>query len=234
MIHLFFGTKAPGNWDEDEIQSLLDVAEKSIKNSISELNVRGWCLRKKRAVGVIANEGCTITKEVLDETVLRVQDELDRHTNGTLPFCAFNGGSDVWVDCGNKRVGVSILSSYLGLPVKETIHVGDQFLSNGNDFAARDICPCIWITNPDETTYILKSILRLAGASLEPSNNYSLQLEGIDEVKNSSDANESFDAGDDYDNDYHEEFLPDEKKINFSSVVMRNSIITSGTASFGK
>ena len=37
------------------------------------------------------------------------------------------------------------------------------FLSN----TARDICPCVWITSPDETTYILKTILRLAGVSLE-------------------------------------------------------------------
>ena len=37
-----------------------------------------------------------------------------------------------------------------------------QFLSTGNDVAARGVCPCIWITSPDETTYILKSILRLA------------------------------------------------------------------------
>ena len=34
---------------------------------------------------------------------------------------------------------------------------------------ARDICPCVWITSPEETTYILKSILRLAGVGLEES-----------------------------------------------------------------
>ena len=28
------------------------------------------------------------------------------------------------------------------------------------------ICPCVWITSPEETTYILKSILRLAGVPL--------------------------------------------------------------------
>ncbi len=44
--------------------------------------------------------------------------------------------------------------------------LGDQFLNTGNDFAARSICPCVWITSPDETTYILKSILRLAGVPL--------------------------------------------------------------------
>jgi hypothetical protein len=39
------------------------------------------------------------------------------------------------------------------------------WLFQGNDYAARDICPCIWITSPDETTYILKTILRFAGAN---------------------------------------------------------------------
>ncbi len=34
-------------------------------------------------------------------------------------------------------------------------------------FTARDVCPCIWITSPEETTYILKTILRLAGVSLQ-------------------------------------------------------------------
>ena len=50
--------------------------------------------------------------------------------------------------------------------MKETLHIGDQFLNTGNDFAARSVCPCVWITSPEETTYILKSILRLAGVPL--------------------------------------------------------------------
>jgi hypothetical protein len=88
--------------------------------------------------------------------------------NGTgphIPFCAFNGGRDVWVDVGNKRVGVEVLGAYMGVDAKEVLHIGDQFLNTGNDYAARDICPCIWITSPDETTYILKTILRFAGAN---------------------------------------------------------------------
>ena len=60
-------------------------------------------------------------------------------------------------------MGVLMLQSYLGVPSVQTLHIGDQFLNTGNDYAARDVCPCIWITSPEETTYILKSILRLAG-----------------------------------------------------------------------
>jgi hypothetical protein len=74
-------------------------------------------------------------------------------------------------------VGVEVLQSYLGLDnhrerdgqdnyVCSTLHIGDQFLNTGNDYAARGICPCVWITSPEETTYILKSIIRLAGLSL--------------------------------------------------------------------
>lgn len=63
-------------------------------------------------------------------------------------------------------MGVQVLQSYLGIPPEETLHIGDQFLNTGNDFAARSVCPCVWITSPEETTYILKSILRLGGVPL--------------------------------------------------------------------
>ena len=59
-----------------------------------------------------------------------------------------------------------MLQSYLGVQAVKTLHIGDQFLNTGNDVAARSVCPCIWITSPDETTYILKSILRLAGKGI--------------------------------------------------------------------
>jgi IMP and pyridine-specific 5'-nucleotidase len=157
----------PGNWNEDEIQSLLDIAETTIIKSMKELRLRGSILRKKRAVGLYPKPNQLIPREALDETVLRVHEMLNQHESVKLPFCAFNGGSDVWVDVGNKRVGVEMLAAYLGIAPDRIIHVGDQFLNTGNDHAARGVCPCIWITNPDETTYILKSILRLAGVPLD-------------------------------------------------------------------
>ena len=156
----------PGNWDDDEVKILLDVAEECMSKSVKEQNLRARLIRKKRAVGLVPKADERIPREALDETILRVQAELQRHSDVSLPFCAFNGGSDAWVDCGNKRVGVAILQSYLGVPNVSTLHIGDQFLNTGNDFAAREICPCVWITSPEETTYILKSILRLAGVSL--------------------------------------------------------------------
>ena len=34
-----------------------------------------------------------------------------------------------------------------------------QFLNTGNDVAARDVCPCVWIVNPTETRQVLKHVL---------------------------------------------------------------------------
>jgi IMP and pyridine-specific 5'-nucleotidase len=62
----------------------------------------------------------------------------------TLPFCAFNGGNDVFVDIGDKSWGVLACQKYFGtseghsIEGARTLHVGDQFLSAGsNDFKAR-------------------------------------------------------------------------------------------------
>lgn len=158
-------SESPGNWRESDITSILDMSEECFRSSLIEQNMRATIIRKKRSVGLIPKADEKIPREALDETVLRTQTLLDE-SKVTLPFCAFNGGRDAWVDVGNKRVGVTVLQSYLGIPVEETLHIGDQFLYTGNDFAARSVCPCVWITSPEETTYILKSILRLAGVPL--------------------------------------------------------------------
>ncbi|GMH83662.1 hypothetical protein TL16_g09675, partial [Triparma laevis f. inornata] len=148
---------SPGNWSQASISSLLDVAYESFTESLSDMKITGRVIRKKRAVGLIPQSGKTIPREVLDECVLRVQSALYEKSvsYNSLPYCAFNGGTDAWVDCGNKRVGVSILQSYLGFSAEECLHVGDQFLNTGNDYAARGCSPCAWITGPDETGYIL-------------------------------------------------------------------------------
>ena len=159
-------SETPGNWDEASTQSLLDKAEASMQTSMNEQNLRARIIRKKRGVGLIPKPNEQISREALDEAVLRVQSELVQDCV-ELPFCAFNGGRDAWVDVGNKRVGVQVLQSYLGVVAAEMLHIGDQFLNTGNDYAARGVCPCVWITDPEETTYILKLILRLANVSLE-------------------------------------------------------------------
>lgn len=162
-------SETPANWAEDDVQNLLNVAEEITNKTIEELNLRGRAIRKRRSVGLVPNPGQEIPRESLDEAVLRVHEVVNKMNEGRgpgLPYCSFNGGNDAWVDVGNKRVGVQVLQSYLGISAHDTLHIGDQFLNTGNDFAARTVAPCIWITNPQETTYILKSILRLAGVSV--------------------------------------------------------------------
>jgi hypothetical protein len=41
----------------------------------------------------------------------------------TIPWCAFNGGNDAFVDVGNKKVGVEGLMRYLGVDAERTLHV---------------------------------------------------------------------------------------------------------------
>ena len=50
-----------------------------------------------------------------------------------------------------QRCAVQGLQEYLGIAPESTLHVGDQFLNTGNDWACRDACPTLWITSPDET-----------------------------------------------------------------------------------
>lgn len=178
--------EAPGNWDEADVQNLLDIAENSFNQSIKNLNIRGRVIKKRRAVGLVPKPNMLIPREALDETVLSLQDQLGRMSSArgvNLPRCIFNGGTDCWCDSGNKRVGVLMLQSYLGVQAVKTLHIGDQFLNTGNDYAARDVCPCIWITSPEETTYILKSILRLAGLGVATEQENALAIPKQDELK---------------------------------------------------
>ncbi len=89
------------------------------------------------------------------------------------------GGSDVFVDIGDKSWGVLSCQRYLGgIEGSKTLHVGDQFLSAGaNDFKvwyrsnkaisceadiartqARLACTTAWIANPAETVQLLDEI----------------------------------------------------------------------------
>ena len=90
----------------------------------------------------------------MDEIVLRMMEAL-RNKNVNLPYCAFNGGCDAWVDVGDKAVGVAALKVWFNFDGSSCIHVGDQFLNVGNDIKAREQCPCLWITTPKETAKML-------------------------------------------------------------------------------
>jgi IMP and pyridine-specific 5'-nucleotidase len=126
--------ECPANWAGTDILELLDAAQSEVERTVEDLNLRGRVIRKYRSVGLVPRTGHEVTRESLDETVLRVKERLS-HLNGgkgpKLPYCAFNGGSDAWVDAGNKRVGVQVLQSYLGIDAVETLHIGTKQIMIG-------------------------------------------------------------------------------------------------------
>jgi len=108
-----------------------------------------------------------IKREALNEVALSVQEALRTASPPiSIPFCAFNGGRDVWIDVGNKAVGVEVMQAFLHIPPESSLHVGDQFLSVGNDYAARGSTPCIWIVSPNETIKVLEHLLEVMGIEI--------------------------------------------------------------------
>ncbi|KIX06741.1 uncharacterized protein Z518_04717 [Rhinocladiella mackenziei CBS 650.93] len=161
-------------WSEPAIQSLLDVAEAAFHSCIRTLHLQARVLRKERAVGIYAaDQSKKLTREQLEETVLVVQQVVESSltTSGTdepalhanIPFTVFNGGADVFLDIGDKSLGVQSCQQWFGgIPPSSTLHVGDQFLSGGgNDFKARSACCCAWIASPAETVALLDEMIAL-------------------------------------------------------------------------
>ena len=101
-------------WSDDAIQQLLDVAEAALLGCMKTMNLPAQLVRKDRAVGIVPLPATSatqapprFTREQLEETVLVTQQMLETSVAGqTLPFCAFNGGNDVFVDIGDKSWGV--------------------------------------------------------------------------------------------------------------------------------
>ena len=169
------------DWTEENVTALLDVAEAALKDCISCMKLPVQVLRKKRAVGIFPSKGVRLSREQLEETVLVVQRIVEMSPAGKrIPFCAFNGGNDVFVDIGDKSWGVMACQRYFGgIEGSRSLHVGDQFLSAGaNDFKvssllnelvecdidvvqARLACTTAWIANPTETCQLLDEIVDL-------------------------------------------------------------------------
>ncbi|KAL2826307.1 IMP-specific 5-nucleotidase [Aspergillus cavernicola] len=148
-------------WEEDDITNLLDIAESSLRACVKNLNLPVSVLRKDRAVGVYPEKQGQLHREQLEETVLVVQNTVERSSVGSrLPFCAFNGGNDVFVDIGDKSWGVRACQHYFkNIDASRTLHVGDQFLSAGaNDFKARLASTTAWIASPAETVQLLDEL----------------------------------------------------------------------------
>lgn len=182
------------SWDQESIQYIVDVAEKHLIHLQNKFGIQDpsktCIIRKERSVGIIPVNGFKILREHLEEIVLSCSSRLaELHLNmkreqscdlsekDNIKFCAFNGGSDVWVDIGDKSLGVESLQRYLCTssndyshicPIlkSETLHVGDQFASLGaNDFKARLSACTAWITNPSETVDLLDFLIQNINAS---------------------------------------------------------------------
>lgn len=166
-------TPEMATWSDADISSLLNLAEGALRDCMRALDLQATLIRKDRAVGIVPSGGVKLARETLEETVLVVQKTLEVSAlrdprRARVPFCAFNGGNDVFVDIGDKSWGVAVCQEYFGKKAggggghirgEGTLHVGDQFLSAGsNDFKARSVCTTAWIASPAETVELLDEV----------------------------------------------------------------------------
>ncbi|GLC52785.1 hypothetical protein PLESTB_000668100 [Pleodorina starrii] len=143
------------SWREEDITALLDEGEAMLQEGAKRLNLAVNIIRKNRAVGIVPTQPTIY--EVLEDIALTIQTQL---VSPRVPFCAFNGGNDVFVDVGNKLLGLEALMKYLKVTPPEVLHVGDRFTDSGNDVATRDICSVLWVANPEETGFFIKMLLK--------------------------------------------------------------------------
>lgn len=151
------------SWSETDILNVLDLAEEVLRELIKKLCLPASVIRKNRGVGLVPDKGAKLTREQLEESVLSTRRRLESSSSAQrIKFCAFDGGSDVWVDIASKDLGVASLQSYHGgISPKQTLHIGDQFASvSSNDFKARLAGCTVWIASPEETVAILDDLMR--------------------------------------------------------------------------
>ena len=70
---------------------------------------------------------------------------------------------------GSGQAGTAYDCGILSLNLHYVLCMYFQFLKTGNDLAARDTCPCIWITNPRETGKVLQYVLNFMEIRAVPS-----------------------------------------------------------------
>lgn len=82
-------------WTQCDVTALLDIAEKALRECVTNMRLPAEILRKERAVGIVRKSGSDpqkFTREQLEETVLVAQQVVEMSAAGRkLPFCAFNG-----------------------------------------------------------------------------------------------------------------------------------------------
>ncbi|SBT78642.1 IMP-specific 5'-nucleotidase, putative [Plasmodium ovale] len=162
--------------DDKTVENILNISQKCLEQVISDFKLCAQIQRKEKSIGLVPNKipsqsnkneekNYMIKYEVLEEAVIRVKKEIIKNK---APYCAFNGGQDLWVDIGNKAEGLIILQKLLNIQKKKCCHIGDQFLHSGNDFPTRFCSLTLWISNPQETKACLKSIMNMNMKSFIP------------------------------------------------------------------
>jgi len=154
------------SWRTEDIDRLLTLADENLRAACARHRLDVQFLRKERAVGCYPTQaGVRIAYETLEDVALTLQDLLQTHPEAPkgIPFCAFNGNRDVWVDIGDKRIGIEALQQFLGVEQSQTCHLGDRFTSTGNDSRARSVAMTVWVTNPLETEQYLEIFLSELG-----------------------------------------------------------------------
>lgn len=186
-------------WDQDLIARIMEASYQHLdylrKKMRLDSSAKTKIIRKERSLGIIPVPDYKILRETLEEIVLSLLNKLneilnqkhqplhlggaeidhpititDEVSSSDVRVCAFNGGSDVWVDIGDKALGVAALQRYLcrfhgedevcPITKSESLHIGDQFASVGaNDFKARLSACTVWIANPRETKKILDFLI---------------------------------------------------------------------------
>ena len=114
------------------MQAFLDRGQDFLEKNAEELGIVVDVIRKQYAVGIVPTSGTIY--ENLEEMSLAAQAEL---SDAEVPFCAFNGGNDVFVDVGNKNIGLRALMQFFGIEGHQSLHVGDRFTLTGNDTKVR-------------------------------------------------------------------------------------------------
>ena len=66
----------------------------------------------------------------------------------------------MFVDVGNKHIGLQALMKHLKVKGSQTLHVGDRFTLTGNDSKVRESASILWVANPDETTFFMRLLYR--------------------------------------------------------------------------
>ncbi|ODV77577.1 IMP-specific 5'-nucleotidase 1 [Suhomyces tanzawaensis NRRL Y-17324] len=187
------------SWNKEKVSYIMQTIHKHFLHLQNKFGLveHTTIILKERSAGIIPNPGYKILREHLEEMVLSCSlklSEILSHTSDDtvtnefmdnedpesalkdgiptedIKVCAFNGGADVWVDIGDKSLGVESLQKYLcqdesydhicPIQKSESLHIGDQFASLGaNDFKARLSACTVWIANPTETVETLDDLI---------------------------------------------------------------------------